>query len=96
MPQKVSSERVIKSIQNVYYLFFFNRPQVLYPCLCVKGSDDGLFVRCENTNLATLAVALQNLASLDMPVEELTIYKGHFGRKISFDYIGLLCNHLFL
>ncbi|XP_034477400.1 toll-like receptor 3 [Drosophila innubila] len=56
------------------------KPQVLYPCLCVKGSDDGLFVRCENTNLATLAVALQNLASLELPVEELTIYKGHFVR----------------
>lgn len=51
----------------------------MYPCLCVNGSDVGIFVRCENTNLATLSVALQNLASLELPVEELTIYKGHFG-----------------
>ncbi|XP_023162502.2 chaoptin [Drosophila hydei] len=56
------------------------KPQVLYPCLCVNGSDAGIFVRCENTNLATLSVALQNLASLQLPVEELTIYKGYFVR----------------
>ncbi|EDW02077.1 chaoptin [Drosophila grimshawi] len=56
------------------------KAQILYPCLCVNGSDNGLFVRCENTNLATLSVALKNLASLEMPVEELTIYKGHFVR----------------
>jgi len=51
----------------------------LYPCECVKGSDNGLYIRCENANLATLSVALQNLASFEMPIEELTIYKGHFG-----------------
>ncbi|XP_030384456.1 insulin-like growth factor-binding protein complex acid labile subunit [Scaptodrosophila lebanonensis] len=56
------------------------KPKVLYPCVCLKGSDNGLYVRCENTNLATLSVALQNLASLEVPVEELTIYKGHFVR----------------
>ncbi|EDW91002.2 chaoptin [Drosophila yakuba] len=56
------------------------KSKALYPCECVKGSDNGLYVRCENTNLATLSVALQNLASFGMPIEELTIYRGHFVR----------------
>ncbi|XP_017068982.1 chaoptin [Drosophila eugracilis] len=56
------------------------KSKVLYPCECVKGSDNGLYIRCENTNLATLSVALQNLASFQMPIEELTIYRGHFVR----------------
>jgi len=63
-----------------YMVFFFQiRSKALYPCECVKGSDNGLYIRCENTNLATLSVALQNLASFGMPIEELTIYRGHFG-----------------
>ncbi|KAH8232998.1 hypothetical protein KR026_002902 [Drosophila bipectinata] len=61
-------------------LFFSFRSNALYPCVCEKGSDDGLYVRCENANLATLAVALQNLASFQLPIEELTIYRGHFVR----------------
>ncbi|EDW72313.2 uncharacterized protein Dwil_GK20783 [Drosophila willistoni] len=56
------------------------KPQVLFPCVCTKGSDQGLYVRCENANLATLSVALQNLAALNMPVEELTIYKANIVR----------------
>ncbi|KAH8401730.1 hypothetical protein KR009_007566 [Drosophila setifemur] len=56
------------------------KSKVLYPCECVKGSDDGLFVRCENANLATLSVALKNLASFEVPIEELTIFRGHFAR----------------
>ncbi|XP_032571176.1 insulin-like growth factor-binding protein complex acid labile subunit isoform X3 [Drosophila sechellia] len=56
------------------------KSKALYPCECVKGSDNGLYIRCENTNLATLSVALQNLASFGMPIEELTIYRGHFVR----------------
>lgn len=66
-------------ISLLIILFFFFRTNSLYPCVCEKGSDDGLFVRCENVNLATLAVALQNLASFQLPIEELTIYRGHFG-----------------
>ncbi|KAH8236255.1 hypothetical protein KR038_006649 [Drosophila bunnanda] len=56
------------------------KSQALYPCECIKGSDSGLYVRCENTNLATLSVALQNLASFELPIEELTIYRGHIAR----------------
>ncbi|XP_034651599.1 chaoptin isoform X2 [Drosophila subobscura] len=56
------------------------KSKVLYPCSCLKGSDEGIFVRCEKVNLATLSVALQNLASFGLPVEELTIYRGNFVR----------------
>lgn len=47
--------------------------QLLYPCQCLAGSDKGLYVRCENSNLATLAIGLSNLVSLEYPIESLTI-----------------------
>ncbi|XP_058452289.1 chaoptin [Malaya genurostris] len=45
----------------------------LYPCACTHGTDDGIYVTCENSNLASLSVAFINLASLKVPVEELHI-----------------------
>ena len=59
---------------------FACRPAVIFPCVCTNGTDVGLYVRCENVNLATLSVAVQNLAGLNVPVEHLTIFKGHFGK----------------
>lgn len=43
----------------------------LYPCVCTRGTDDGIYVSCENSNLASLSVAFINLANLNVPVEEL-------------------------
>ncbi|XP_073844733.1 insulin like growth factor binding protein acid labile subunit convoluted [Musca autumnalis] len=56
------------------------RPKLIFPCVCYNNTDIGIYVRCDNTNLATLSVAMQNLAALELPVEELTINKGHFER----------------
>ncbi|XP_055377992.1 toll-like receptor 3 [Condylostylus longicornis] len=50
----------------------------IYPCKCLKGSDKGLFVRCDNSNLASLTVSLNNIANLKLPVENLTISNGNF------------------
>ncbi|KAK0094348.1 hypothetical protein PV326_011160 [Microctonus aethiopoides] len=47
----------------------------IYPCKCIKGGDVGLYIKCENTNLASLSLAFINLANEDAPVEELIIYK---------------------
>ncbi|XP_067213721.1 protein artichoke [Linepithema humile] len=56
----------------------FNCPKdviYIYPCTCLRGSDRGLYVRCENTNLASLSLAFANLGNEGMPIEELTLYK---------------------
>lgn len=47
------------------------KTKFLYPCVCTHGTDDGIFIDCENSNLASLSVAFINLASLKVPVEEL-------------------------
>lgn len=56
------------------------RAHLIYPCVCNQGTDDGLFIRCENTNLASLSIAVNNIATLKMPVEELIIHKCNFGK----------------
>jgi hypothetical protein len=33
-------------------------PRILYPCNCTQGSDDGVYIECSNTNIASLAVGL--------------------------------------
>lgn len=51
----------------------------MFPCKCDKGSDVGLFVTCDGGNLASLAVAFQNLAGLNSSkVEEIVIKRSHF------------------
>ncbi|XP_055613623.1 insulin-like growth factor-binding protein complex acid labile subunit, partial [Uranotaenia lowii] len=45
--------------------------KLFYPCVCTRGTDDGLFISCENSNLASLSVAFINLANLNVPIEEL-------------------------
>lgn len=49
------------------------KPKLIYPCECTRGTDDGIFITCENSNLASLSVAFINLASLNVPIEELHI-----------------------
>lgn len=44
---------------------------LLYPCVCERGSDTGLYIRCENTGLAVLSVGLGNIAGLGLPIEKL-------------------------
>ncbi|XP_044746672.1 chaoptin [Coccinella septempunctata] len=53
---------------------------LLHPCWCTKESDDGLEVACNNTNLASMSVALNNLATYDIPIERLSIHRCHFRR----------------
>ena len=36
----------------------------LYPCNCTRGSEEGLYVECTNTNLASLAVGLKQVRTL--------------------------------
>ena len=36
----------------------------LFPCNCTKGSEEGLYVECTNTNLASLAVGLKQVRRL--------------------------------
>ncbi|XP_041981514.1 chaoptin [Aricia agestis] len=47
--------------------------QLLYPCICVKGTDAGLYIRCENTGLAVLSVGLGNIAGMGLPIERLEL-----------------------
>jgi hypothetical protein len=56
-----------------------NENAYIYPCVCIRGSDEGLYVKCENTNLATLSVAFLNLGKERLLIEELTIYKCNIG-----------------
>lgn len=55
-------------------------PIYIYPCVCTRGSDQGLFIRCENTNLASLSLAFVNLGNERVPVEELILYKCNIER----------------
>ncbi|XP_034243002.1 chaoptin, partial [Thrips palmi] len=52
----------------------------LYPCSCLAGGDQGLLVRCHNTNLATLSVGLQQVARLGLPIERLSVVGCNIGR----------------
>lgn len=48
-----------------------------FPCNCTGGGEKGLFLRCENTNLASIAVGLANVR---LPIEELRLYKCNIKR----------------
>ena len=51
----------------------------ILPCKCTRGSDQGLYIECENTNLASLSLAFINLGNGGLPIEELIIYKCKIG-----------------
>lgn len=53
----------------------------IHPCKCTKATDDGLTVICKNTNLASLSVALANIAVEKTPIDDLLIDRSHFGKK---------------
>jgi hypothetical protein len=53
---------------------------LLHPCRCDIESDQGIYVSCNNTNLASMSVALNNLATFKIPIERLTIYRGNIGK----------------
>ncbi|GJQ76084.1 hypothetical protein Trydic_g1836 [Trypoxylus dichotomus] len=53
---------------------------LLHPCKCESESDVGITVLCENTNLASMSVGLNNLATFKLPIERLTISKCHISR----------------
>ncbi|XP_028981871.1 uncharacterized protein LOC107036999 [Diachasma alloeum] len=55
-------------------------PIYIYPCTCERGTDRGLYVRCENTNLASLSLAFINLGNEPAPIEVLTLYKCDIAR----------------
>lgn len=42
----------------------------LYPCQCLRGSDVGVYIKCNNTNIASLSVGLRQVRTL---VHTLTI-----------------------
>ncbi|XP_034838488.1 protein artichoke [Maniola hyperantus] len=46
---------------------------LLFPCVCEKGTDAGLYVRCSNTGLAVMSVGLGNIAGMGLPIERLLI-----------------------
>lgn len=52
----------------------------LYPCTCLASSDQGLQVRCHNTNLATLSAGLLQVAKLSLPIERLHVTGCNIGR----------------
>ncbi|XP_063228922.1 chaoptin [Bacillus rossius redtenbacheri] len=57
-----------------------DKPLLLYPCKCIRSGDEGIGVLCENTNLASVSVGLANLASLKLPIHDLTFYKCNMGK----------------
>jgi len=44
----------------------------LHPCTCEGSGSEGIFMRCENTNLASIALGLANVR---LPIEELLLYR---------------------
>ena len=49
-----------------------NNAAYLHPCTCEGGSTEGIVMRCENTNLASIALGLANVR---LPIQELTLYR---------------------
>ncbi|KAJ8943742.1 hypothetical protein NQ314_009660 [Rhamnusium bicolor] len=53
---------------------------LLHPCSCDTESDQGITVSCNNTNLASMSIALNNLATFRLQIENLMIYKCNVAR----------------
>lgn len=49
--------------------------QKILPCYCVSRKDYKLVIECESSNLASLSLGLNNLASLEYLVDKVTIKK---------------------
>lgn len=63
---------------------------LLHPCKCETESDVGITVRCENTNLASMSVGLNNLATFELPIEQLTISECHVC-KYKISILSFIC-----
>lgn len=53
---------------------------LLHPCTCDIETDKGISVSCNKTNIASMSIALNNLATFRIPIEKLTIYKCNIGK----------------
>lgn len=53
---------------------------LLHPCICQKGTDEGLYVVCENIGLAMMSVGLGNIAGMGLPIERLEIREAKIGK----------------
>ena len=53
---------------------------LLHPCICQKGTDEGLYVVCENIGLAMMSVGLGNIAGMCLPIERLEIREAKIGK----------------
>lgn len=62
-----------------------------YPCLCKGGGQEGIFITCENTNLASIALGLANIR---LPIEELRLYKCNMKRLYGDVFKGILLRRL--
>ncbi len=58
----------------------------VYPCNCTRGSDEGIYLECSNTNLASLAVGLTQVRTL---VHTLTIDGCNFEKLYGDVFKGL-------
>ncbi|CAL8085006.1 unnamed protein product [Orchesella dallaii] len=46
---------------------------VIWPCLCLSTSDDGVFLKCEEVSMATLAAAMSYCRATQTPIQSLEI-----------------------
>ena len=60
---------------NDMLLFYVFSTALIYPCICTRSNDEGIFITCENSNLASLSIAFINIASTNLPIEDLIIEK---------------------
>lgn len=59
---------------------------LIHPCICGTETNNGITVTCNNTNIATLSIALNNLATFRIPIEKLTIHKSNIGKWVDYKY----------
>lgn len=55
--------------------------QLLHPCKCISETDAGISIWCENSNLASLSIGLNNLATFRIPIEKLTLHECKIGKR---------------
>lgn len=67
-----------KSKHDLNWTFLHFRENTIFPCKCDRGSDIGLYIKCEGGNLAGLSIAFQNLANLNgSKIEEIILSDSH-------------------
>ena len=48
-----------------------------YPCTCEGGGENGIFIKCQNTNIASIALGLSNVR---LPIQQLHLYRCNMKR----------------